>query len=135
MRFLTLGEVLEIQRMVAGSKERSVAVRDLPALESAVAQPQATFEGQLLYPSLPEQAAALCFSLVENHPFLDGNKRTAHAGGPGQWCSRLSGTAGDPGGGQPGVDGDVLARVPVLAPAPAHGRGSAVGSATQPGGA
>jgi death-on-curing protein len=41
--------------------------------------PQATFEGKELYASLPEQAAALCFSLVASHPFLDGNQRTAHA--------------------------------------------------------
>ena len=79
MRYLTLGEVLELHRMVVGSQSASVTIRDLSALESALAQPQATFEGQALYPSLSEQAAALCFSLVTNHPFLDGNKRTAHA--------------------------------------------------------
>lgn len=79
MRYLTLGEVLELHHLVVGSQSASVTIRDLSALESAIAQPQATFEGQALYPSLPEQAAALCFSLVDNHPFLDGNKRTAHA--------------------------------------------------------
>lgn len=79
MRCLTLGEVLDLHRMVVGSGSGSVAVRDLGGLESAVAQPQATFGGEPLYPSLPEKAAALCFSLVTNHPFLDGNKRTAHA--------------------------------------------------------
>ena len=79
MRYLTLGEVLELHRMVVGSQSASVTIRDLSALESALAQPQATFEGQALYPSLSEQAGALCFSLVTNHPFLDGNKRTAHA--------------------------------------------------------
>lgn len=65
--------------MVVGSQSASVTIRDLSALESALAQPQATFEGQALYPSLSGQAGALCFSLVTNHPFLDGNKRTAHA--------------------------------------------------------
>jgi death-on-curing protein len=79
MRYLTLGEVLELHRMVVGSQRALVTIRDLSALESALAQPQATFEGQALYPSLSEQAGALCFSLVTNHPFLDGNKRTAHA--------------------------------------------------------
>ncbi len=79
MRFLTLGEVLELHRLVVGADSSSVAVRDLPGLESTIAQPQATFEGGPLYPTLVEKAAALCFSLVKNHPVLDGNKRTAHA--------------------------------------------------------
>ena len=38
-----------------------------------------TFDGQDLYPTLVEKAAALGFSLIQNHPFVDGNKRTAHA--------------------------------------------------------
>lgn len=38
-----------------------------------------TFGGNDLYPSLQEKAAALCFSLIANHPFLDGDKRVAHA--------------------------------------------------------
>lgn len=38
-----------------------------------------TFGGQDLYPTLAEKAAALCFSLVQNHPFVDGNKRVGHA--------------------------------------------------------
>ena len=49
------------------------------ALESAVNQPHASFGGEALYPSLVEQAAALAFSLVKNHPFIDGNKRIGHA--------------------------------------------------------
>ena len=49
------------------------------ALESAIAQPKMTVGDLDLYPSLVEKAAALCFSLVANHPFVDGNKRVAHA--------------------------------------------------------
>ena len=45
----------------------------------AVAQPQMTFGGDDLYPSLEQKAAALCFSRVANHPVVDGNKRVAHA--------------------------------------------------------
>lgn len=51
----------------------------MTALESALAQPQMTFEGHDLYPTIEEKAAALCFSLVRNHPFLDGNKRVGYA--------------------------------------------------------
>ena len=38
-----------------------------------------TFEGKEIYPSVAEKAAALCYSLINNHPFVDGNKRTGHA--------------------------------------------------------
>lgn len=48
-------------------------------MESALAQPRAGFGGADLHPSLPAKAAALGFSLVLNHAFLDGNKRVAHA--------------------------------------------------------
>lgn len=48
-------------------------------MESALAQPQATFGGELLHPTLAEQAAAYLYHLAKNHPFVDGNKRTAFA--------------------------------------------------------
>jgi death-on-curing protein len=51
----------------------------LSALESALAQPQMTFGGEDLYPTLVDKAAALGYALIKNHPFLDGNKRTGHA--------------------------------------------------------
>ena len=51
----------------------------MAGLESAVAQPKMTFGGRELYPSLIEKAAALGFSIILNHPFVDGNKRTGHA--------------------------------------------------------
>ena len=54
-------------------------VRDLNALDSALAQPRMTFGGADLYPTVVEKAAALGFSLVMNHPFVDGNKRIGHA--------------------------------------------------------
>ena len=48
-------------------------------MESALAQPRMTFSEQDLYPTIAEKAAALGFSLIRNHPFVDGNKRTGHA--------------------------------------------------------
>ena len=54
-------------------------LRDVNGLESAVAQPLMTFGGEDLYPTLVEKASALGFSLIKNHPFLDGNKRIGHA--------------------------------------------------------
>jgi death-on-curing protein len=79
MRYLTVAEVLSLHRLLIEQTGGAVGIRDLGALQSAVAHPQMTFGGDDLYPSLEEKAAALCFSLVANHPFLDGNKRVAHA--------------------------------------------------------
>jgi len=79
MRYLTLGEVVELHRLVLGATGGAPGIRDLGALESAIAQPKATFSGTDLYPMLIEKAAALCFALVQGHPFVDGNKRVGHA--------------------------------------------------------
>jgi death-on-curing protein len=79
MRYLTLAEVVELHELVLEAAGGAAGVRDLGGLESALAQPKASFEGQDLHQTLVEKAAALCFSLVQNHPFVDGNKRTAHA--------------------------------------------------------
>lgn len=79
MRYLTLGEVVELHRLVLGATGGAAGIRDLSALESALAQPQATFGGTDLYPTVIEKAAALCFALARGHPFVDGNKRVAHA--------------------------------------------------------
>ena len=51
----------------------------MPALKSAVNQPRLTFNQADLYPNIVAKAAALCFFLVMNHPFVDGNKRVGHA--------------------------------------------------------
>ncbi len=52
---------------------------NLAALESALAQPRLTFDGDDLYPTLVHKAAALGYAIVNNHPFVDGNKRVGHA--------------------------------------------------------
>ena len=54
-------------------------LRDLGLLESSLAQPHQSFGGVDLYPGLNAKAAALGFSLIQNHPFVDGNKRIGHA--------------------------------------------------------
>ena len=79
MRYLSLEEVLELHRMILRQSGGMSGLRDSDALESALAQPHMTFGGEDLYPSLAEKAASLGFSLIMNHPFLDGNKRIGHA--------------------------------------------------------
>lgn len=77
--FLDLEDVLRIHNRQIQKFGGISGVRDLGLLESALSQPQATFSGQLLHPTVWEQAAAYLFHLAMNHPFLDGNKRTAFA--------------------------------------------------------
>lgn len=79
MRYLSISETLELHERLIASSGGAIGIRDLGALESAVSQPHASFGGQDLYPDVMAKAAALCFSLVMNHPFLDGNKRVGHA--------------------------------------------------------
>jgi death-on-curing protein len=74
--FLTLGEVLEIHEQQIERYGGSHGVRDAGAIESALAMPQATFDGQYLHPTIAAMAAAYVFHITQNHPFLDGNKRT-----------------------------------------------------------
>ena len=78
-RYLSIAEVLELHRSVIERWGGASGIRDLGILESALAQPRQSFGGQDLYPDITSKAAALCFSLVLNHPFVDGNKRIGHA--------------------------------------------------------
>ena len=77
--FLTLAEIVEIHKNQIELYGGSLGVRDLHLLQSAVAQPEASFAGKWLHSDLLEMAAAYAFHICQNHPFLDGNKRTALA--------------------------------------------------------
>lgn len=77
--FLTLDEVVAIHRDQIERYGGSLGVRDWGLLQSAIAMPAATFGGQLLHGDLCEMAAAYLFHLVQNHPFIDGNKRVGAA--------------------------------------------------------
>ena len=79
MRYLSIFQILEIHRRLIDSSGGSRGIRDFGALESALAQPEISFDGKDLYPSLIEKAGALAYSLCMNHPFIDGNKRISHA--------------------------------------------------------
>src|SRR5699024_11011418 len=79
MRYLTIEEVEALHTRLIDQSGGSQGLRDRGGLESAIGGPKATFGGKDLYPSLVEKSAALTFTLVKNHPFIDGNKRTGHA--------------------------------------------------------
>jgi death-on-curing protein len=76
---LSLTEVLLLHARLIQQTGGAEGVRDLALLESAIARPQAMFGGVDLYPDLWDKAAALMESLIQNHPFVDGNKRTGLA--------------------------------------------------------
>jgi death-on-curing protein len=73
---LTAEQVLFIHARLVAETGGGHGLRDLGLLESAVARPRATFDGRELYADVFQQAGALLDSLVNNHPFVDGNKRT-----------------------------------------------------------
>ena len=76
MRYLTPEQVLFIHARLIAETGGEHGVCDLGLLQSAVSRPQAVFDGNELYPDIYHKAAALLESLVNNHPFIDGNKRT-----------------------------------------------------------
>ena len=77
--FLTLAEVIEIHADQIRRYGGQEGVRDFGLLESALAQPEASFAGEWLHKELYAMAAAYAYHLSQNHPFIDGNKRTALA--------------------------------------------------------
>jgi death-on-curing protein len=79
MRYLSFDEVISLHSRLIAQSGGSSGLRDSGALESAVAQPEMTFGGDDLYPTVVAKAAALGHSLIQNHPFVDGNKRVGHA--------------------------------------------------------
>ena len=79
MRYIDVEDVEILHAELIDRIGGSHGIRDRGALESAVSQPEMSFGGEDLYPSIEEKATALCFSLVSNHAFVDGNKRAGHA--------------------------------------------------------
>lgn len=74
-KFLSLSEVLEIHRDQIQRYGGDLGVRDLGLLQSAIAMPAAGFGDTYFHTDIFEMAAAYLFHIVQNHPFIDGNKR------------------------------------------------------------
>lgn len=75
--FLSLDEILEIHEGQINQYGGHPGILNLELLESAVEVPTANFGGEYLYADVFEMAAAYLFHIIKNHPFVDGNKRTA----------------------------------------------------------
>lgn len=74
--YITLEEVLAIHHDQVERYGGSHGIRDINLLASAIERPKSSFMGEDLYPTIFDKAAALMHSILLNHPFLDGNKRT-----------------------------------------------------------
>lgn len=72
-------QVYKIHELIIKRAKTIASVRDFALLHSAIERPKATFSGKNLYPSIFLKAASILQSLCLNHPFTDGNKRTAWA--------------------------------------------------------
>jgi death on curing protein len=79
MKYITLGEVIDLYFQIMNKTGGLPGIRDLGSLESAIAQPRMSFGNNDLYPTIEEKAEALGYSIIMNHPFVDGNKRIGHA--------------------------------------------------------
>jgi death-on-curing protein len=77
--FLDLDHVLRVHRSLIESYGGAEGIRDIGLLHSAIAMPQASFGGQFLHKDVFEMAAAYLYHIVQNHPFIDGNKRAGAA--------------------------------------------------------
>ena len=75
--FLDIEDVLELHALLLARYGGADGIRDQGLLESALAQAQATFDGQYLHDDMFSMAAAYLFHLAQDHPLVDGNKRTA----------------------------------------------------------
>ena len=77
IKYLSTEDVLLLHHVSIEKSGGSHGLRDPGLLDSAVHRPQATFAGEDLYPTLFDKAGTLCHSLIKNHAFIDGNKRTS----------------------------------------------------------
>ena len=75
IQFLTFADVVEIHEYQIENFGGASGLRDIELLKSAIGMPESTFGGVFLHPTICEMAAAYLYHLVENHPFVDGNKR------------------------------------------------------------
>ena len=75
MKGITVEQILRLHKKMADVTGGAEGIRNIDLLESALNNAYATFDGDELYPDVEDKAASTCFSIISNHPFIDGNKR------------------------------------------------------------
>lgn len=76
MIFLTLSDILKLHTLMVAETGGADGVRNEDLLKSAISASFESYFGVEKYPSVEEKAARLCYGIIKNHPFMDGNKRT-----------------------------------------------------------
>ena len=81
IRFLSLSEIILIHENQINNYGGNPGIRDINLLNSAIGMPESQFSNQFLHSDIYEMASAYIFHIAQNHPFVDGNKRTALVSG------------------------------------------------------
>lgn len=75
MKYISIEYVLKLHSKLIETTGGSSELRDMELLKSSIENSKSTFNGQNLYPTIEDKCANICYSMVNNHPFVDGNKR------------------------------------------------------------
>ena len=75
MRMITVNQALNLHKKMVEATGGGEGLRDIDLLESALYNAFATFDGEELYKTIEEKCSNICFGIISNHPFIDGNKR------------------------------------------------------------
>ena len=75
MKWLSIDYILKLHKNIIYRTGGAMGIRDITLLQSAIYNAQVTFDGQDLYPDIESKIAATCYGVINNHPFVDGNKR------------------------------------------------------------
>lgn len=75
MKRISLNKVLQLHKKMIDATGGDSGIRAMGLLDSALSNAYATFDGVELYPTVEEKCASICYSILNNHPFVDGNKR------------------------------------------------------------
>jgi death-on-curing protein len=76
MILLDIDDVVRLHEKVVNATGGTCGIRDAGGLASSIRNAYMTFDGRDLYPTIEEKVSITCFSIISNHPFVDGNKRT-----------------------------------------------------------
>lgn len=76
MKYISVEYILKLHEKMINTTGGSHGIRDINLLKSAIENSKATFDGQDLYPEIQDKCANICFNIINNHPFVDCNKRT-----------------------------------------------------------
>lgn len=75
MKYISIEYVLKLHDKLISATGGSKEIRDLGLLKSAIEDSKSTFDGKDLYPTVEDKCASICYSMINNHAFVDGNKR------------------------------------------------------------